>query len=166
MNYDITQLLLDAISLYCDLSCITVSTENKDWKGRHYLSDVVTLVEKNNVRFEVFDKEIIVSYFTDHVHFEDYSFELKDGEPNFVIRVKEFLVQLFSLPVRHMEVYKGTKLIYEKYFFVKTNNEEECISGIISHRRLFGFNPFAKKHYKIQTWYYERKEGFFIIKSN
>lgn len=52
MNFEITQQLLDAISPYYDLDNITVSTENKVWKGSPYQTDFVTLIEKNNVLFE------------------------------------------------------------------------------------------------------------------
>ena len=161
MNYDITQSLLDAISPYCDLDNISVSTENKVWKGSPYQTDFVTLIEKNNVHFKVFDNEIIISYFTDHKHFEDYTFELEDGEPDFAARAKEFLVLLFTLPIRHTEVYKGTKLLSEKHYFAHPGGEEHCISGIILHKLIFGFNPFARKHINITTWQYDVKKGCF-----
>lgn len=161
MHYDITQSLLDAISPYYSLENISIYTENKDWKGRPYQVDFVILIDKNNVSFEVLDNEIIIGYFTNHVHFEDYSFELQDGEPDFLARAEEFLVQLFTMPIIHKEVYKGTKLLSEKYSFIYQSGEEDCFSGIISHKLIHGFNPFAKKLTQIRTWKYNNEKGCF-----
>ena len=65
MNFEITNELIDTIKPYTENATVTISTDNKDWKGRDYKSDFVTIDEKNNVGFEVFDNEIIVFYFTD-----------------------------------------------------------------------------------------------------
>ena len=80
MNYETTKELLEVIDQYIENANITISTENQDWKGEKYESDFVTIDEKNSVGFEVFDNEIIVFYFTDHCHFEDYSSDLEDGD--------------------------------------------------------------------------------------
>ena len=77
MNFKITNELIDTIKPYTENAIITLSTDNKDWKDRDYKSDFVTIDEKNNFGFEVFDNEIIVFYFTDHYHFEDYSSDLE-----------------------------------------------------------------------------------------
>ncbi|NLZ75451.1 MAG: hypothetical protein GX914_03010 [Erysipelotrichia bacterium] len=161
MNYEITKNLLNAISPYCDLTKTSVLTENTDYKGRLYQSDFVTIDEKNNVHFEVFDNEIIISYFTDHKHFEDYTFGLEEGEPNFVTRAIEFLVLLFNVSIYQIEVCKGNKLVYEKYYFVHPNKEEECVSGTIRHKLIFGFNPFARKSINVTIWKYDFKENCF-----
>lgn len=161
MNYETTKHLLDAISPYYDLTKISVLTENKDYRGHHYQSDFVTLDKNNNVHFEVFDNEIIISYFTDHKHFEDYTFELEEREPNFVARAIDFLVSLFKVSIYQIEVCKGNKLVYEKYYFVYPNGDEECVSGIIRHKLLFGFNPFAQKSINVTIWKYNFKENCF-----
>ena len=85
MNFEITNELIDTIKPYTENVTVKISTDNKDWKGRDYKSDFVTIDEKNNVGFEVFDNEIIVFYFTDHYHFEDYSSELEDGEDDYIL---------------------------------------------------------------------------------
>ena len=64
MNFEITNKLIDTIKPYMGNATLTISTDNKDWKGRDYKSDFVTLDKKNNVGFEVFDNEIILFYFT------------------------------------------------------------------------------------------------------
>ena len=90
MNFEITNELIDTIKPYTENATITISTENNDWKGRAYKSDFITIDDKNNVGFEVFDNEIIVFYFTDHYHFEDYSSELEDGDDDYIKRAKFF----------------------------------------------------------------------------
>ena len=56
--------------------------------------------EENNVSFEVLDNEIIVFYFTDHYHFEDYSSELEEGEDDYIKRAKDFLIELFENQIK------------------------------------------------------------------
>lgn len=139
---------------------IAISTDNKDWKGRPYQSDLVTLIKKDNVFFEVFEDEIIISFLSTHVHFENYSFGLKAGEPDFVIRAKEFLKQLFTLPIRHEAVYKGKKLKREKYSFAHPDGQGESLSGVIVY---LSFIPylFAKKRTQFTTWNYDKKHNRF-----
>ena len=154
MNFFATQILLDTIKPYFNVDGISLSTENNDWKGRPYRSDFVTLIESQNVCFEVFENEIIVSYFTDHTHFEDNSFELDDGDPDYIMRAREFLIELFTLPLRQKETYKGKKRFSEKYYFVLTDGTEEYIGGHwYTLCRLF--QPFAGKRTEITTWQYD-----------
>lgn len=164
MNYTATQELLDIAKTYCSPSGITISTENKDWKGRPYRSDFVTLIKKQNIHFEVFDNEIIIGYFSDHIHFEDFSSDLKGGDPNYIERAKEFLTQLLTLPIQHIEKYKGRTLVKEKYCFVLPDGREDCISGGICHHLLLGFNPFSEKHITRTTWQYDKAKGYYTIR--
>lgn len=153
MNFHTTQTLLDAIKPYFDLDNIKLSTNNKDWKGRPYQSDYVTLIENQNVHFEVFDNEIIVAFFTEHLHFEDYSSDLNDGNPDYIQRAAEFLKQLFTLPIRKFDIYKGKRISGYKYYLLQPDGTEERISA-----SWYGFrflNPFAKKETEITTWQYD-----------
>ena len=63
MNYDVTKDIIDALKPYINTSDFIISTENEDWRGRTYKSDFITIDSKNNVHFEVFDNQIIVSFF-------------------------------------------------------------------------------------------------------
>ena len=54
MNFEITTELLETIKSYIEKANTTIATENKDWKGRTYKSDFITIDDKNNVGFEVF----------------------------------------------------------------------------------------------------------------
>lgn len=165
MNYQITKQLLDVVSSYFDLSKIKISTENNDFKGRPYKSDFVTLIEENDVYFEVFDNEIIVAYFNNHLHFEDYTSELEEGEPDFIQRAKEFLSQLFTLPILIVEKYKGKTLVSEKYYFLMPDGKRECIV-CIWHGLVKIFNPFTKKTVLKTLWHYDIKKGHFIKENN
>lgn len=160
MNFQTTQILLDAIETYFDIEDITISTEHTDWKGRPYKSDFVTLIEKQNVQFEVFDNEIIVAYFTEHTHFEDYSFDLNDGDPDYVQRAIEFLKQLFTLPIRKYDIYKGSRLSCNKYYLILPDGTEDYIGG--AWYGPCGFpNLFAKKRKEITTWQYDASKKCF-----
>ena len=114
MNFEITNELINTLKQYTENATITLSTDNKDWKDRDYKSDFVTIDEKNNFGFEVFDNEIIVFYFTYHYHFEDYSSELEDGEDDYIKRAKDFLTDLFENQIKYVEIYRGKKLATEK----------------------------------------------------
>lgn len=122
MYHEITKQLLNLLTPYTPNATIAVTSE----KG----SDFVTIDEHNNVGFEVFDNEIIVSYFTDHCHFEDYSSELQEEQEDYIQRAKEFLLKLFQYRIRHIRNYKGKRLVSEKYFTVYGDGQkDEYIGG-------------------------------------
>ena len=164
MNFETTAILLDELKTYIENSIVDISTENKDWRNRDYKSDLVTIDAENQVGFEVFDNEIIVYYFTDHYHFEDYSSELEDGQEDYIERAKSFLKELFEYRIRHIEYYKGKSLSSEKYFILYPDGrEDECIGNT-----WFGFskfiNPFGKRTVKSTTWQFDKSKGIFTTK--
>lgn len=161
MNYPTTELLLDEMQNYFDIDDFSIVTESKDYRGRPYRSDFVTLIEKQNVRFEVFDNEIIVSYFTDHVHFEDYTSELSDSDPDYIHRAIDFLKNLFTLPLKRYDYYKANKLIKDKYCFIKSDGTEEFIGGCWYGLVSF-FNPFAKKKLIASEWRFDKDKKCFV----
>lgn len=160
MNFTITSELFETIKPYTENVNIAITTENKDWKGRTYKSDFITIDDKNNVGFEVFDNEIIVFYFTDHYHFEDYSSELKDGEDDYIKRAKDFLTKLFENRIKYIEIYKGKKLATEKYYLIYSDNTEERIGGTWWGVGRF-LNPFAKKTEKTTIYKFNKSKGYF-----
>ena len=167
MNFKITNELIDTIKPYIENATVTISSDNKDWKGRDYKSDFVTIDANNNVGFEVLENEIIVFYFTDHCHFEDYSSELQDGEDDYAQRAKKFLIDLFTNEIRYVSVYKGKKLFCEKYYFACPDGTIERIGGT-----WWGFakflNPFAKKIENTTVYKYDKANQTFkrIIEKN
>lgn len=163
MNFEITNELLETIRPFIQNANIMISNEHKDWKGRDYKSDIVTIDEKNNVRFEVYDNEIIVFYFTSHQHFEDYSFDLENND-DYLKRAKEFLVELFENEIKYVEKYKGRKILTEEYYFVYSKNEEESISGTIFSGLLRFLNPFVKKKESTTIYKFNTSKGCFYIK--
>jgi len=153
MNFQDTQDLIDAIKPYCDLSTLSISIDNKDWRGRSYTSDLVRILEKHHVGFEVYDIEIIIFYFDDHIHFEDWiSGDITDR--SYVARAKEYLVKLFTLPIQKVEVYKGRKLMRFKYRFIQPNNTEAHMAGTTS-LHLFA-NPLSRKTTRVTRVKYSR----------
>ena len=162
MNYLTTKALLEALNPYTDNASIHISTVNKDWQGKEYKSDFVMIDEKNHVGFEVFDNEILVFYFTDHCHFEDYSYGSENEGADYIKRAKDFLMLLFENRIKYIEIYKGKKLASEKYYFVYADNTEKHIgtswSGFITP-----LNPLAKKKVKITVWKFNRAEGRFVV---
>lgn len=154
MNYQTTKLLLNDLKEYFSIEEIEISAKNGDFKGKQYKSDLVTLIENQDVCFEVFDNEIIVFFFTNHLHFEDHSSGLKEGDPDYIQRAREYLKRLFTLPLRKYDTYKGKKLSCERYYFILPDGTEEQAGGV-----LYGLfrliNPFAKKRTETATWQYD-----------
>lgn len=154
VNFEITKNILDTLSPYINAEKVSISTENKDWKGNPCKSDFVTIDSTNNVGFEVFGNEIIVFYFTDHHHF------YAEEESAFPTCAIEFLTQLFTTRLRCIETYKGKKLVKDYYYFVYDNKDDQPLGGtfwsLISY-----LNPFTKKTQKSTTWIYEKEIGQF-----
>ncbi len=161
MKHEITKELIKAVTPYIIPDNITISTNITNCKSGKYYSDLVTAEQKHRVGFEVFDNEIIVFYFTDHCHFEDYSSNSSDIEDNYIIRAKKFIVELFTLPIRHVETYKCDKLVSEKYYIVHPDGREESKTGVICHSIIRQLNPFIKKTTTMTTWQYDKSKEMF-----
>ncbi len=165
MNFENTTQLLEALKPFTENADITVSTENKDWKNRAYRSDLVTIDQENNVGFEVFPNEIVVFFFTDHLHFEDYTCEPEKEQENYVERAKSFLLELFQYKIRHIEFYKGKTLLREKYYILYGDEREDTCIGNTSFGFLNSFNPFAKKTSRTTTRQYDKTKGRFTTRT-
>ncbi len=161
MNFEVTNELLEVLKPYTEKSSVSISTENEDWKGRPYQSDFVSIDEEHGVGFEVFDDEIIVFYFGDHCHFENYTSELQDGEDEYTKQAKEFLVELFENRLKHQEIYRGKKLASDKYSFIYSDDTEKYIGGTWWGLVRF-LNPFAKKTEKTTIWRFDKSQGCFV----
>jgi hypothetical protein len=97
LNYTITDELITLIKNLAPNSKINISCTNKDWRNKEYKSDYVTIDEANNIGFEVFEKEIITFYFTEHHHFMDFSEENGESIIDFVTEVKKILHRFINL---------------------------------------------------------------------
>lgn len=150
MNYQGTKSLLDVISPYIDPDNILLGEVSRDLDGGSPRSDVAVLVGKNKVGFEVSEDQISISYFSGRETFEDGSSELKKGEPDRFERAGEFLVRLFTLPIRHTAVWRGKKLGSEQYCFLHPSGKEECYGVIVE-----GFRLFRRKRMAVTTWQYD-----------
>ena len=68
MLFDTTSYLLEQIGPFVEKVDVQISTDHKDWRGRSYQSNLVRIGDGSHVRFEVFEDEVIVGFFTDHCH--------------------------------------------------------------------------------------------------
>lgn len=160
MHFEATDILIEELKAYTSNYTIDVSKDNHG----HYISELVTIDSKNHICFDVYDNEIIVFYFTDHCHFEDYTSELHDGEENYIDRAKYFLKNLLENPIRHIEYYKGKTLSSEKYFFVYNDErDDECIGNTWFGLERF-INPFGKKIMHSTTWQFDKSKGAFTTR--
>lgn len=161
MIFEITQALLDEVKQYFENTDIKISAHDNSSN-----SDYVMLIESQNIGFEVFENEIIVYYFNDHIHFEDYSSTTDEDEPNYVERAKIFLNKLFTLTIKVCEIYKGNKKSSERYCFITPDVKEE-VMGNIWYGLCRLINPFAKKKSVITIWRFDNHNKCFIeIKSS
>lgn len=144
MNFEITKQILEKLEPYVDIINLDIETSVFDWRGQKYKSDFVLLNQEHNVGFQVYEREVVVFCFGEHQHFNNYTEDETDLD--YIAWAIEFLENLFTLPTKRIQKYKGKELVSEKYSFIK-NGKEDCFSGLISHRLLF-YNPFAKKTYK------------------
>ena len=161
LNFEATSILLEVLKPYIENSVVDISTDNKDWRNRDYKSDLVTIDAENNIGFEVFDNEITAFYFTDHYHFEDYTFELQNGQDNYIERAKSFLKELFENKIQHIEYYKGKSLSSEKYFIMyQDGREDKCIGNTWFGLSKF-INPFGRKSIHSTIWQFDKAKGVF-----
>ncbi len=160
MNFEVTNELLETIKSYIENVNVTVCTENKDWRNLPEKSDYVEVGEQFS--FKVYENEIIVFYFTNHDHFEDYSFDLEEGQDDYIKRAKDFLIEIFEYKIKHVEVFKGKKLAYEKYFMVYPDNTEESLVEYITHSLFRSLNPYLKKSEVIHIWKFDKMSGCFV----
>lgn len=161
MNFDITSKILDSLSPYIINADVTVSTDNKDWLNRPKKSDIVTIDAKSNVSFEVLENEIIVFYFTDHTHFEDYSAELEDGQDDYVTRAIDFLKELLCYYVCQLKFFKGKSLVSEKYLIMYHDGREDNQIGNTIYSFWGIINPFCKRRTETKTWIFDKAKGCF-----
>lgn len=163
-NNPVTRELLNAIAPFVNEDYIKISASNKDYRGKECKSDLITIDSDHYFGFEVFDGEIIVSFFDDHCHFEDYSSSLEDEALNYTERAKEFLTELFTYKVKCQRNYKGKTLTSEKYILIKPDGTEECPTGICIYSAFINFIPFLPKRTETKILIYDKRKGCFIEK--
>ncbi len=150
MNYQGTKFLLDAISPYIDPGRVSMSEVSLDRNRRSQRSDIVTLVEKTNVGFEVTQDEVIISFFTAQERFENHLADLKSADHDRFERAGEFLVRLFTLPIRHTAVWRGKKLRCEQFCLLHPSGKEECYGNMSE-----GFDLFRRNRSAVKIWQYD-----------
>ncbi len=166
MNYEITTTLVEALRPYIGDKSVNITTEEKNWKGEASKSDYVEVDKKNSVGFEVMNNEIIVFYFTDHTHFEDYTSELAEGEDDYVKRAIEFLIDLFRYKICNIKHYKGDKMYSEQYFISYGDGREDDYIGGTMWSIISYISPFGRKRKKQTVYFYDKQKGCFVTRSS
>ena len=146
MNFIATERIIDFTDKFIPKSQYIVQTEgHKDYLGRSYTADYVEIIEQSpyHIAFEVVENEIIIFYFGDHIHFEDYSSELEEGMPNYVDRAIEFLEMLFRYPIERRYTSKGNKVVLDESLLIVSEDAKESICVTFSSAGLK--NLFKKR---------------------
>ena len=166
LNYEVTKEILEALKLYIGNMDIKIATDNKDWKNRSYKSDFIEIDKKNNVGFEVLETEIIVYFFTEHQHFEDYTIDLSEGKDKYIVRAKDFLQELFQYKIYNTKYFKGNKLYSERYSIYYGDGRKDKDIGYTINSLMTSMNPFGKKYEKNVVWFFDKVKGCFVTRND
>ena len=158
--YPETKQILDALHDIVELRHVNITTDNTDWRGIPYRSDYVTIEAEHKIGFEVFHNEIIVFYFGDHCHFEDYTSDLTEGMLPYPQRAIEFLRRFFTTPLQHLEKRKRNHSLRSEWFFLLSDGRKESLAGPW-FGKLFT-NPFTRSWIELTNWYYNKFTGKFV----
>lgn len=164
MNFQATDKLIAVTNKYIKCDNYTIKTEgHKDYRGVDYTADYVEILNdtSNSVSFEVTENEIIIFFFSDHVHFSDYGLEVEEDEPDYIDRAVEFFENLFTPPIERKYIIKGNKVVRDKSYFIMSQTEKVSCAGVtlcFSGIR----NIFKKKKKIIAVKKFDTEIGNFI----
>ena len=130
VNFIATEKIVEFTDKFIPKSQYVVQTDgHKDYLGRSYTADYVEIIKQSpcHIAFEVVENEIIIFYFGDHIHFEDYSSELEQGMPNYVDRAIEFLEMFFRYPIERRYTSKGNKVVRDESILIVSEKKQERI---------------------------------------
>ena len=160
MIYQTTKEILEALSPFIsenDVSITAETHEKEDGSGTEN-GDKVVIDANNNVWFEVFENEIVLFYFTDHEHFDDYMSKPKDNEPDYIERAKDFLKRLFTLRLKKTETVKGKDMLRVEYAFSDKDGNEEFLGGTWKMID----DGDKRQEVEISEWIFDKAEKRFI----
>ncbi|MBQ8683328.1 MAG: hypothetical protein IJ518_02280 [Clostridia bacterium] len=125
--FDTTKRILSKIGRYVSVDSVSVE-QTTDYCGNPV--ELITISKDVNVGFEAAEESVIFYFFSDHVHFDDFSVELEGDEPNFLARAESFVDDLFTLPIHRRYSRKGTRVVSDQSWFVQKSGKEESIAGV------------------------------------
>ena len=163
MIFEATKTLTDTVCKYVPLEKLNVKFDTfKSFFGAEYNADFVEILTESSdtFSFEVSENEIIIFFFNDHIHFEDYAFDLEDGEHDYVQRADEFLNKLFTLPIEIHSTFKGNKNVSSESFFITEKGRESCAGKAVCSAGLK--NVLKKKTKRIETKIFDRTLAKFV----
>lgn len=133
MNFQTTEKLIAVADKYIKCDNYTIKTEgHKNYRGIDYTADYVEIINdpNNSVSFEVTENEIIIFFFSDHVHFSDYGLDVEKDEPDYIDRAIEFLENLFNFPIERKYTVRGDKVVRDESFFILSETKKESCAGV------------------------------------
>lgn len=163
MIFETTKTLTDTVCKYVPLEKLNVKSDTfKNYFGAEHDADFVEISTEssNTFSFEVSENEIIIFFFNDHIHFEDYTFDLDDSETDYVQRADEFLNKLFTLPIELHSTFKGNKNVSSENFFITENGRESCAGKTVCSAGIK--NILKKKTKRIETKIFDRTLAKFV----
>lgn len=166
MNFTATEKLIATTNKYISSDKYSIQTEgHKNYIGMEYTADYVEILQNPDyfISFEVTKEEIIIFFFSNHIHFNDYGIE--DDNSNYIDSAVEFLDDLFSYPIETHYITKGDRIIRIESFFVKSPTEKESCAGVSIYPTRIK-NVFKRKIKHVETKRFDRETGGFITVSD
>lgn len=163
MIFKATETLTDTVCKYVPSEKLNVKSDTfKNYFGAEYDANFVEILTESSdtFSFEVSEKEIIIFFFNDHIHFEDYTSDLEYGELNYVQRADEFLNKLFTLPIELHSTFKGNKNVSSENFFITEKGRESCAGKTVCSAGIKNILKQRTKH--IETKIFDRTLGKFV----
>ena len=162
MNFATTERIINFTDKFIPKAQYIVQTEDhKNYFGQAYTADYVVINDPfpYHIAIEVVENEIIIFFFGDHIHFEDYTSELENGMPNYLDRAIEFLEKLFCYPIERRRTFKGDKVIRDESLLVESDNAMTSIGVTYSGAGLK--NLFKKSTKTIERFAFDRETQSF-----
>ncbi len=163
MNFQATDKLIAVTNKYIKCDNYTIKTDgHKDYRGIDYTADYIEVISdpNNSVSFEVTENEIIIFFFSDHVHFSDYGLDVEEDEPDYIDRAIEFLEKLFTFSIERKYTVKCDKVVRDESFFILSETKKESCAGVFLC--FAGIkNLFKKKKKTVETKKFDLATGNF-----
>ncbi len=162
MRHSLTREIIKSIQKYLKDGTVSVGVRSTEWHDRNHESDKIVIDNDSSVGFEVFEDEIIVYFFSDHYHYEDYSYVLDEDDPTFSERATALIKGLLTSTVSLERTFKGSHLVSERYIFIDSDGKNASPIGAWKHHFFLRINPFVQKRIETKTWRYNKETGKFV----
>ena len=153
-NHD-TDILIRKLAPFFDLEkaeCDSVQRPIGWLRKTNRNFDILRISKIPVLEIEVAEKEIMVSFLTEHEHFSGHDRMCLDvyGK-NHVEAAADFLEKIFTKPIILTRKFKGGKMLYSASAFW-VNGKQVRINATWHGRLACIFNPFAKTRTETTAW--------------